>query len=156
MGVAVGTREIQIEKYACNVDYCYNDNNGTIPNAGRCIKNEAPEILKTLLPVDNICAQVQRRTDVPVTVSDDAGRFLCEYIFYQSLFIDPKRTLFVHIPELDDQKLTVENLAEAVQLIIYEALRYVDPLPNLNQDGNYLINPNVKLNVEGARLDLLA
>jgi hypothetical protein len=38
--------------------------------------------------------------------------------------------------------LTIENLAETIQLIIYEALRYVDPLPILNHNGNYLINSN--------------
>ncbi len=68
-------------------------------------------------------------------------RYLCEYIYYQSLFIDSKRTIFIHIPDLDN-KLTIENLAETIQLIIYEALRYVDPLPILNQNGNYLINSN--------------
>lgn len=104
--------------------------------------------MKTLLPLDDIYAQVKRRTDVPVMISEDAGRFLCEYIYYQSLFIDPKRTVFIHIPDSDKQIFTVENLAETIQLIIYETLRYVDPLPNLNQEGNYLINPNVKINVE--------
>jgi hypothetical protein len=82
-----------------------------------------------------------------MTVSDDAGRFLCEYIYYQSLFIDPKRTVFIHIPDSNDD-FTIENLAETIQLIIYELLRYVDPLPCLNQDGNYLINPVVKKNVD--------
>ncbi len=147
IGVAVGANEIQIERCACNVDYCHKDNNGTTPRAGRCIKKDAPEILTTLLPVDDICAQVKRRIDIPVITSDDAGRFLCEYIYYQSLFIDPKRTVFIHIPELSE-KFTIENIAETIQLIIYETLRYVDPLPSLNQDGNYLINSNVKINVE--------
>jgi hypothetical protein len=68
-------------------------------------------------------------------------RYLCEYIYYQSLFIDTKRTIFIHIPDLDNN-FTIENLAETIQLIIYEALRCVDPLPTLNQNGNYFINPN--------------
>ncbi|UJR15378.1 hypothetical protein I4U23_002326 [Adineta vaga] len=158
IGVAVGTKEIQIERYACNNNYCYPDNNGTIPDSGRCIKTNAPKTLKTLLPIDDICERVQRRTNVPVIVSDDAGRFLCEYIYYQSLFIDPKRTVFVHIPD-SNEDLTVENLSEAIQLIIYELLRHVDPLPCLNQDGNYLINPNVKktmdITSEKSKLNLL-
>jgi hypothetical protein len=67
--------------------------------------------------------------------------------------------VFIHIPELDDE-FTVENLAETIQLIIYELLRCVDPLPSLNQDGNYLINPNVRTSVEqnngGLKLNLLS
>ncbi|CAF4390009.1 unnamed protein product, partial [Adineta steineri] len=50
------------------------------------------------------------------------------YIYYQSLFIDSKRTIFIHIPGLDE-KFTIENVAKAIQLIIYEALPYVDSLP---------------------------
>jgi len=72
-------------------------------------------------------------------------RYLCEYIYYQSLFIDSKRTIFIHIPDLD-KNYTIENLAETIQLIIYEALRCVDPLPLLNQNGNYYINSNTNSN----------
>jgi pyroglutamyl-peptidase len=98
-------------------------------------------MLRTIIPLVDICARVQHRSKLPIIVSDDAGRYLCEYIYYQSLYIDSKRTIFIHIPELD-KNFTVENLAETIQLIIYEALRCVDPLPMLNQNGNYLINPN--------------
>ena len=80
-------------------------------------------------------------------ISNDAGRFLCEYLYYQSLFIDPKRTVFIHIPELN-KKYTVENLAETIQLIVYELLYCVDPLPSLNQYGNYLISPIMKKNID--------
>ena len=93
-----------------------------------------------------------------MVVSNDPGRFLCEYIYYQSLFIDRKRTVFIHIPGADE-RFTIENLAETIQLIIYELLRYVDPLPSLNQDGNYLINPlgkkDVEINGESLKLNLL-
>jgi hypothetical protein len=102
-------------------------------------------MLSTLLPIDDICARVQRRANLPVVISEDAGRYLCEYIYYQSLFIDRKRTVFIHIPEFDE-KFTIQNVAETIQLIIYELLRCVDPLPILNQNGNYLINSNVKKN----------
>ncbi|CAF0873766.1 unnamed protein product [Rotaria sordida] len=145
IGVAVGTKEIQIERCACNIDYCYQDNDGCLPEDGRCVKKDAPPMLTTLLPVDDICAKVQRRTNMPVSVSNDAGRFLCEFIYYQSLFIDRKRTIFIHIPELDENN-TIENLAKTIQLIIYELLHYVDPLPILNQDGNYFINSNLQKN----------
>lgn len=82
-------------------------------------------------------------------------RYLCEYIYYQSLFIDSKRTIFIHIPDLD-KNFTIENLAEAIQLIIYEALRCVDPLPILNQNGNYLKNSNIiSNNNEKSKLSIL-
>lgn len=111
-------------------------------------------MISTLLPIDDICTRVQRRSELPVRTSNDAGRFLCEYIYYQSLFIDRKRTVFIHIPDVDEV-FTVRKLAESIQLIIYELLRCVDPLPNLNSEGNYLINPNVLMSKsEGNHHDL--
>lgn len=70
-------------------------------------------------------------------------RYLCEYVYYQSLFIDSKRTMFIHIPDIDNN-FTIENLAQTIQLIIYEALRYVDPLPLLNEYGNYSTTTNLR------------
>jgi pyroglutamyl-peptidase len=119
------------------------DNNGTLPDHGCCIKQNGCDDISTLLPIDNICARVQRQTNIPMKVSNDAGRFLCEFIYYQSLFIDRKRTVFIHVPDLD-KDLTVEKVARAIQMIVYELVRHVDPLPMLNADGNYLINPMVK------------
>ena len=59
--------------------------------------------------------------------------------------------MFIHIPDLSEE-FTVGKLAEAIQLVIYELLRCVDPVPSLNQDGNYLINPNYA----GLKLNLLS
>lgn len=152
IGVASGTEEIRIERHACNNQYCYPDNNGTTPVHNQCVRHGAADDLATLLPIDDVCARVTRRTHIPVKTSSDAGRFLCEFIYYQSLFIDRKRAVFIHVPDIDEQ-FTLENLAGTIQLIIYELLGCVDPLPMLNQNGNYLINPtskrNVSLNIDG-------
>ena len=146
IGVASGTREIRIERRACNNEYCYPDNNGTTPVHSQCVRHDAPDDLATLLPIDDVCARVARRTQTPVKTSSDAGRFLCEFIYYQSLFIDRKRTVFIHVPDIDED-FTLENLARTIQLIIYELIGCVDPLPALNQNGNYLINPTSKKRV---------
>ena len=74
LGVATGIGRIQLERQACNTDYCHADNNGSVPEAGRCVAREAPAMLSTGLPLDDLCRRVQRQTDVPVRVSEDAGR----------------------------------------------------------------------------------
>lgn len=127
-----------LESHACNVNYCHVDNRGLCPNNGRCVDNDAPADLSTLLPIEDVCARVQRRTKIPVKISNDAGRFLCEFIYYQSLFIDRKRTVFIHVPSTDDHLFTVENLARAIQLIIYELLRSVEPLARVTSNENAL------------------
>lgn len=52
-------------------------------------------------------------------------RYLCEYIFYKSLSINPKRTLFVHVPPIN-QPYTVNELAEAISIIVKCALKQLD------------------------------
>ncbi|CAF1161491.1 unnamed protein product [Adineta ricciae] len=145
IGVAKGSKEIRMEKYACNTNYCHTDNNGSVPETEQCVKNDAPKVLMAQLPLSDICSRTRRRTHLTIVVSDNAGRYLCEYIYYQSLFIDSKRTILIHIPDLD-KKFTVENLADTIQIIIYEALRYVPPLPVVNQPRNYLIQTNMIVN----------
>ncbi|CAF1543601.1 unnamed protein product [Adineta ricciae] len=145
IGVATGSKEVRMEKYACNTDYFHTDNNGSAPETGQCIKNDAPKVLLAQLPLSDICSRVRRQTPLPIVVSDNAGRYLCEYIYYQSLFIDSKRTIFIHIPDFD-QNFTIENLAHTIQTIIYEALRYVPPLPVVNQPRNYLFQTKIITN----------
>lgn len=63
-------------------------------------------------------------------------RFLCEYIYYTSLSIDPGRTVFVHVPVLD-KPYTAQQIAQGLSEII--AL-LVEQLRSANSDhkDNYL------------------
>lgn len=74
LGVAKGANEIKLERYACNSDYCHLDNNGLVPETGQCIANDAPKLLTTNLPLDEICTRAQAKTTLPIVVSDNAGR----------------------------------------------------------------------------------
>ncbi|XP_053976004.1 pyroglutamyl-peptidase 1 [Hylaeus volcanicus] len=60
------------------------------------------QILKTGINVDTICDKVNKhsnKTKCNACISYDAGRYLCEYIFYKSLQINSTKTLFVHVPD---------------------------------------------------------
>lgn len=140
IGVASGSKAIQLERHACNFNYCHIDNNGTKPENGCCVQSTSSQDISTGLPIDEACHRVKRRTEIPICVSNDAGRYLCEFIYYQSLFIDRKRVVFIHVPDFNDN-FTLEAMTNTIQMIISELLGLVDPLPVLNQNGNYLINP---------------
>lgn len=63
-------------------------------------------------------------------------RFLCEYIYYTSLSIDPGRTVFVHVPVLDKPytaQQIAQGLAEIISLLV-EQLRSA----NGDHKDNYL------------------
>lgn len=57
-------------------------------------------ILQTTLPVEDI-AESLAQMGYDVSASDDAGRFVCNYVYYQSLYFAEKnsiKSLFVHVP----------------------------------------------------------
>ncbi|KOB73043.1 Pyroglutamyl-peptidase 1, partial [Operophtera brumata] len=59
--------------------------------------------LHTKLNVERICKEFNECFDVEkmkAVSSKDAGRYLCEYIYYTSLSADNARSLFVHVPDL--------------------------------------------------------
>ncbi|CAF1242387.1 unnamed protein product [Adineta ricciae] len=61
IGVATGSKEVRMEKYACNTDYFHTDNNGSAPETGQCIKNDAPKVLLAQLPLSDICSRIFMR-----------------------------------------------------------------------------------------------
>jgi len=66
-------------------------------------------ILKTSIDVKGLCNIMDNnseKSECSVCISHNAGRYLCEYTYYQSLFIDSTRVLFVHVPDLDKYSST--------------------------------------------------
>ncbi|XP_031846942.1 pyroglutamyl-peptidase 1 [Nomia melanderi] len=92
----------------CLTIECCAHNNGYVkPDICEKCPDEStitPEVFKTAINVDEVCEAVNKNskeTECNACVSDNAGRYLCEYIFYKSLQMKPQRTLFVHVPDLN-------------------------------------------------------
>ncbi|EZA62455.1 hypothetical protein DMN91_004474 [Ooceraea biroi] len=61
-------------------------------------------VLETSIDVKELCDIVNKNSEksgCDACISHNAGRYLCEYIYYQSLTIEPTRVLFVHVPDFD-------------------------------------------------------
>lgn len=82
------------------------------------------DCIRTGINIEAICASLEKH-DIKIGVSKDAGRYLCEYIYYKSLNIDSSKTLFVHVPSLNEP-YTAEQLSESLHKIIMEALKQVN------------------------------
>jgi len=57
---------------------------------------------KTIMPVEKICTALE--SNHKVQISDDPGRYVCNYIYYSSLCEGYKRgipSIFVHVPHFD-------------------------------------------------------
>jgi pyroglutamyl-peptidase len=111
-GVASGQPNFCLEQFAYNnADFSIPDEGGNQPT-NQPIESELKlnHIRKTNIDVQNLCIELQN-LGFPVIVSDDPGRFICNYTYYRSLqrIQRPERgnwghddTLFVHIPSFDD------------------------------------------------------
>jgi len=74
--------------------------------------------LCTTLPVENLKIALCDKSKFQTEISTDAGRFLCNYIYYQSLHfstLNKTHSLFLHVPPF-------EKIGSAVQFEFVRAL----------------------------------
>ncbi len=132
VGQAGGRAEITPERVAINVDDArIADNAGARPIDVPVVRG-APAAYWSTLPIKAIVAALRGR-GVPASVSQTAGTFVCNHVFYGLM-----RTLarqsglrggFVHVPFLPEQaprgqaSLPLETMIEAVALAVEVSLR---------------------------------
>lgn len=137
VGQAGGRAAISLERVAINVD------DARIPdNAGRspvdaAIVARGPAAYFTTLPIKRMHAALQR-AGVPVEVSQTAGTFVCNHVFYGLMHALKRRPDsrggFVHIPFSPEQAagrpgvpgLPVATVVDALRRMIAIALRHRD------------------------------
>jgi pyroglutamyl-peptidase len=103
LGVSSRTRCFEIESRAFNAARDRPDCSGSFP-AGHYVRRGGPPVLSATLPLHLIRSQL-RSARIPASLSKDAGRYLCNAVFYQSLLTAQaagRLTLagFIHIPAL--------------------------------------------------------
>nr|CEL68013.1 TPA: Pyrrolidone-carboxylate peptidase, related [Neospora caninum Liverpool] len=100
LGLNQAATAFELEKVAVNeADFCIPDQRGFRPEKAR-ISDTGPDRLVTRLPLEEICTALQER-GFPCKTSTYAGRFVCNYLYYQSLLENlgsDTEVLFVHVP----------------------------------------------------------
>uniref|UniRef100_A0A0G4GGZ7 Pyroglutamyl-peptidase I n=1 Tax=Chromera velia CCMP2878 TaxID=1169474 RepID=A0A0G4GGZ7_9ALVE len=111
-GLDASSSGFSLECRAANeADFGIPDEAGWTPQQERiCKEASTPEFLHSSLDLERLCAELQER-GFPCEVSEDAGRFVCNYIYFQSLREAEKckaacpdtctAVLFVHVPLLE-------------------------------------------------------
>lgn len=126
IGMAAGRKYYSLEALAHRDGYQIIDVDGSIP-----IKEEKhwrsagyPEVLKPDLDTEKILSRWRSslQGEADVRISKDAGRYLCDFIFYTSLALrqsqgKPKRVLFLHVPGATDPP-TVQKGAMVAEALI--------------------------------------
>lgn len=97
VGVSGAAKCLTIENKAHGYGYSRKDVQECCP----CEGSDCEVALATEIDVKKICEEVNKKKFCEACVSDDAGRYLCEYTYFQSLRVQCKKTIFVHVPDFD-------------------------------------------------------
>ncbi|XP_056368746.1 pyroglutamyl-peptidase 1 isoform X2 [Oenanthe melanoleuca] len=121
VGVSGMATTVTLEKCGHNVGYKGLDNCRFCPGSQCCVEG-GPECIDSIIDMDAVSSRVSALgLDVTVTISKDAGRYLCDFTYYTSLYQSHGRSAFVHVPPLG-KPYSAEQLGRALQAIIEEML----------------------------------
>lgn len=114
LGLHSKAKNIHLEKCAYNLlDASYPDGDGIYKSKEK-IDDDGEEILSTELDLSLLEKKISD-AKIPVEISLDPGRYLCNHIYYLAL-TRTKKALFIHLPP--ENILTIEKDEEALKIII--------------------------------------
>jgi pyroglutamyl-peptidase len=132
LGQAGGRVDLSLERIAINVDDArIADNAGAAP-IDTPVVDDAPAAYFSTLPIKAMAAAL-RAAGIPASVSQSAGTFVCNHVFYglqHRLAGSAVRSGFMHLPLLPGQaaehpglaSLPFETMVEGVRLALATAL----------------------------------
>ena len=130
VGQAGGRTDLCLERVAINVqDARIRDNDGNQPIDEPVVAN-GPAAYFSTLPI-KACVAEMRRAGLPAVVSNTAGTFVCNHIFYALMDIirqqpAPMRGGFLHIPYMPEQasrvggapSMALADIVRGIEIII--------------------------------------
>nr|XP_053641447.1 pyroglutamyl-peptidase 1-like [Cherax quadricarinatus] len=124
VGVSGQAETLTLEQLAHNAGYNRQDNCGCMPGSGLCIP-DGDQVIHSGIRMDLISRNINKNTglNLPCVKSTDAGRFLCDFIYYLSLKEDRNRSAFIHVPTLN--RFSAKDISAAVAAAIKEMYKQV-------------------------------
>lgn len=115
IGLNASAETIRLEKHAYNeITKSHPDVRGVTPD--RPIEAFGKEHLESSLPIDKL-NELLKHSRIDACVSDNPGRYLCNYIYYLGLKVMKGNALFIHVPPISE-KWPLEKMAEAIRSIV--------------------------------------
>jgi pyroglutamyl-peptidase len=103
LGLAAGRAEMSVERVAINVDDARIPDNAGYSPIDQAVVAGGPAAYFSTLPIKTMVQQMQA-AGVPATVSQTAGTFVCNHVFYGLMHLMRRRRLaragFMHVPLL--------------------------------------------------------
>lgn len=110
LGEARSRKVLTLETQSKNISSCsLKDNSGVLKQNEQIIIN-GEEILQTKVDISKINNIIE--------LSTDAGKFVCNNIYYHLLYNYPNKSLFIHIPECNNNIDNYIKYANTINTII--------------------------------------
>ena len=145
VGQAGGRYGITVERVAINEDDArIEDNEGNQPIDVKIREDGAPAYFATL-PIKAMVEEIKKE-NIPASVSNTAGTFVCNHIMYQDLYLAEKygdiKAGFIHVPFLTEQvvdkpntaSMSLEDIVKGLNAAIRAIVKY-DDKKDLNITG---------------------
>jgi pyroglutamyl-peptidase len=140
VGLAGGRTELSLERVAINVDDARIPDNGGNQPIDRPVVAGGPAAYFATLPIKAAAAAL-REAGLPASVSNSAGTFLCNHVFYGLMHEAASssrrfRGGFLHVPYLPSQaarqpgapSMALEQIVEGIEIILATAAARSDDL----------------------------
>ena len=121
---------IRIERVALNIDDARSaDNNGYTPTDEQ-IHADGKNAYFSTLPI-KVIQQAMATKNIPAIISNSAGTYVCNHLFYELLYWCDKLSLptkigFVHLPRLPEQVIGTQNPSmplQQMQIALHEIIK---------------------------------
>ena len=135
IGQAGGRYGITVERVAINEDDArIEDNEGNQPIDVAIREDGAPAYFSTL-PIKAMVEEIKKE-NLPASVSNTAGTFVCNHIMYQDLYLAEKygniKAGFIHVPYLTEQvvdkkdtaSMSLEDIVKGLNAAIRAIVKY--------------------------------
>uniref|UniRef100_A0A3P9K4F7 Pyroglutamyl-peptidase I like n=1 Tax=Oryzias latipes TaxID=8090 RepID=A0A3P9K4F7_ORYLA len=121
LGIARGSRVLLLEQSGRNRGYKDRDVCGFCPQS--CMEG-GPEKLHSIINMRAVSKHF-KDTEMDVLPSADAGRFLCDFAYYCSLYHGHQRAAFIHIPS-SGCLASADRLVPVLQTVILTMLQQLE------------------------------
>ena len=132
VGVSHLADKLTLEKQAHNTGYDKPDVSSKCP-PDKCCVPECPDTGRaSCLDMEKLMASVnedcsKQSLGVEVCVSEDAGHYLCDFVYFKSLHAMKGKSLFVHVPEVGEGKpYSVQQMTSGLSVIIKNIISQMD------------------------------
>src|SRR5947208_14374715 len=140
VGLAGGRSELSLERVAINVDDARIPDNDARQPIDRPVVAGGPAAYFATLPI-KAAARALREAGLPAAVSNTAGTFVCNHVFYGLMHLAATRNLplrggFLHVPYLPSQaarlggapSMALDDIVQGIEIVLAVAAARVEDI----------------------------